>query len=569
MIAWKNVLLGGLLVYIAFSILYPNPFGNNPDIIWDESYFLTSSLSALEHHTLPGWDFPISGTYYGGPQTYLDTAVLVPVVAIIAASSDFSLTAAKVWIAQNTGELVHILRLVNGAVALLSILFLFFYFKKRGAPRNLSLTLALFLFLLLSNVLVFEFLHTAKMWALYIVIVAITSAFFIAQEYYAAHFDRPFLSKKTYVALLVWSATLTFFQSYFGVFTIGLLILYALALRHISVADLMSYIVKYWYLIVAFALTQISFLYQAWRISAALADASTRLADGSIDWWARLTKPLLYTIESQPLSILYVVGALALLLFALYKGSSPTSPRTRMYIAIAAAHPVLSYMIFQAGLGFDILPRYGIMLTVAFCFSIAILMSALGSRAVIAALSMATLLFAVVSLHGITLYWQPSSETELVRIIEAKYNSPEHVFITDHSARRMTLPVNAGSLMLLDEKRRHMSRFAFLLQNRELIPPSDFKAITFTAYADEEQADVIARFSTDTNSVWVITRSCTNLCSEDESRAGTCFSINTSACGIEPQEVNTLPVFLRAQQLGYSYIVRKVHQGAAFRDLKM
>ena len=554
----QKLLLCGLFVWIGFSILYPNPYGNNPDIIWDESYFLTSSLSALEHHTLPGWDFPLSGTYYGGPQTYLDTAVLVPVVGIVVASSHFSLTEAKVWIAQHTGEILHILRLVNGAAALLSILFLFFYFKKREVPRELALTLTLFLFLLLSNVLVFEFLHTAKMWALYIVIVAITSAFFIAQEYYTAHFDQAFLSKKTYVALLVWSAVLTFFQSYFGVFTIGLLILYALALQHIHLGDIIAYVRRRWYLIGLFALTQISFLYQAYRIRGALADASTRLADGSIDWWARLTKPVLFTIESQPLVVLYVVGVLALLFFALYKGSSRVSPRTRMYIAIAAAHPILSYLIFQVGLGFDILPRYGIMLTVAFCFSIAILMSALGLRATLGALALGGLLFALISAHGIALYWQPSSETVLVQTIEAKYNSPENIFITDHSARRMTLPVNAASLLLLDEKRQHMSRFAFLLQNRMSLPPSEFKAITFTAYADEEQADVIARLATPTNSVWVITRNCSNLCSEDESRAGTCFSVNTSACGIEPQEVNTLPVFLGAQQLGYSYIVRRV-----------
>ena len=119
----KKMLIAVLFAFIAFAILNPNPFGNNPDIILDESYFLTSALSAIEHATLPGWDFPASGTYYGGPQTYVDTAVLVPVVGVVLALSDFSVTAAKLWVASNTGELLYILRLVSGVSALATLLF--------------------------------------------------------------------------------------------------------------------------------------------------------------------------------------------------------------------------------------------------------------------------------------------------------------------------------------------------------------------------------------------------------------------------------------------------------------
>ena len=558
MTTWRNLLLGGLFVYICFSLLNPNPFGNNPDIVWDESYFLTSSLSAIQDHTLPGWDFPTSGTYYGGPQAYLDTAVMVPVVGIVVAASHFFLATAKVWIALHTGELLHMLRLVNGVAALLALAWCFLLFKKREIPSSLALTLTLFLFLLLSNVLVIEFLHTAKMWSFYIILVALTSAFFIAQEYYAAHRQEEFLRKKTYVALLVWSAVLTFFQSYFGVCSIGLLLVYALVLKHITVWDILDYVRRWWYLILGFALTQVSFLYQAWRIRGALADASTRLPGGAIDWWARLMKPLVYTIQSQPLAILYLVGLLALLFLVIYQRSFFADPRKRTYILIAVAHPLLSYLIFQVVLGFDILPRYAIMLSIAVCFSVALLMSELGSRTLAASLTLSALLFAIISVHGLTLYWQPSSETVLLRTIEAKYNSPENVFITDHSARRMTLPVNVASLMLLDQKRQDMSRFAYLLQNRTLMPESEFKAITYTEYADEERATDIARLATPSNAVWVISRDCNNLCSAEEVAAGTCFELNVNACNLEPQEVNTLPVFLSVNQLGYSYIVRKV-----------
>ena len=553
----KNVFFGGLFVFIAFAVLNPNPFGNNPDIIWDESYFLTSSLSAIQNHNLPGWDFPASGAYYGGPQTYIDTAVLVPVLGTVIATSDFSVTAAKIWTAQNTGELLHILRLVSGASALLILLFFFFYFKKREIPRSLALSLSLFLFLLLGNVLVIEFLHTAKVWAFYILFLAVPSAIFLAQEYYFSHLDKPFLRTEHYVALLVWSAVLSFFQTWIGVLSIFLLMLYAVLLRHINVRDIWEHVRKYWLLIVLFSLTQISFVYQAYKVANTFA-STTRTAEGAIDWFARLTKPLLFTIQGQPLSLLYIAGILVLISFGAYNRSFFADARRRMYIAIALLHPVLVYIIFYVGIGLDLLPRYAVILTMACTFSAVILMSELGARTTIASLALSGILFAVVNVHGISLYWRPSSETVLVRTIEAKYNSPDSVFITDHSARRMTLPVNAESLLLLDEERQAMTRFAFLLENRDRLPESGFKPLTATAYRPEQEASYLAQFSTSTYSVWMIRRLCTQRCSVEETQSGSCFEININACGLSPQEVNTLPEFLSATRLGYSYIVRKV-----------
>lgn len=154
----QNTFLLGLFVFIAFAVLAPNPFGNNPDIIADESYFLTSSLSAIEKVTLPGWEFSKSGNYYGGVQTYIDTVVMIPVLGAVMAASNFSVLATKMWVALHTGELLHILRLVNGVIALCAILFCFLLFKKRKIPRELAIPLTLFLFLLLSNVVFIEFL---------------------------------------------------------------------------------------------------------------------------------------------------------------------------------------------------------------------------------------------------------------------------------------------------------------------------------------------------------------------------------------------------------------------------
>ena len=152
MAPFKKILPLVLFLFIALGILYPNPYGNNPDIVLDESYFLTSALSAIEKHTLPGWEFSVSGAYYGGVQAYIDTLAVAPAIAVVFALSGFSLTATKIWVALNTGELLHILRLVSGVLALAGLLACFFYFRRKNIPRELALTLALFLFLVLSNV---------------------------------------------------------------------------------------------------------------------------------------------------------------------------------------------------------------------------------------------------------------------------------------------------------------------------------------------------------------------------------------------------------------------------------
>src|SRR3989344_1575173 len=104
----KVALLVGFFVFLAFGVLNPNPYGNNPDIVGDESYFLSTALFSIEKMTLPGWEFTPSGAYYGGPQTYVDTFVLLPVLGVIVAASDFSVIGAKILVAVNTAELFNI-----------------------------------------------------------------------------------------------------------------------------------------------------------------------------------------------------------------------------------------------------------------------------------------------------------------------------------------------------------------------------------------------------------------------------------------------------------------------------
>lgn len=546
----KNLLLAGLFLFVALGILYPNPYGNNPDIVGDESYFLSTSLFAIEKMTLPGWEFSPSGAYYGGPQTYLDTAVMIPVLGAVVIASDFSLSSAKIWTALNTGELLHILRLVNGIAALGTLLFFCFYFKKREVPRSLAFTLTLFTFLLLSNVLVIEILHTAKMWAFYTLFVAGFTALFLAQEYYLSRLGKPFLEKDHYVAISMWIGILTFFQSWVGALSIALLVLYALFLRHYSLRDLWNYFLKYWWLFGLFAATQIGFLWRFYSIREIFEEITAN---------TKLLNPLSFAFISHPLIILYPIALIAVAVMVYRNPARLAESRKRIYVAIAALHPLLVFLIFHVGIGFDIGPRYAIFLTMAGAFSATILLSEIGRYAVAAGIVASFALFAVINVHAIQLFWQPSSEVELERIITGNYNSSDNVFITDWSAKRLTLPVNYESLPHQGETRLAMGRYGFLLENRELLPRNPvFKPLAFTAYTKEEENSYIAQFQ-DTHAVWMIRRSCDNLCTAEESSTGACFELHLEACVVSPQDINALPEFLSSEQLGNSYVVRRVN----------
>lgn len=559
----KYAILVGLFMFTAFAFLSPNPFGNNPDIIADESYFLTSSLSAIEKTTLPGWEFSQSGNYYGGVQTYIDYAVMIPALGVILVRSGFSVIQAKLWVALNTGELLHLLRLVNGLLALGAIAACYFYFSKRNIPCRLSLTLNLFLFLLLSNVLVIQFLHTAKVWSVYIIITSVISALFVANEYYISNLGEPFIRKERFVAFLVWGSVFLFFQNYVGAISIFLIALYALLLKQIEIRDILTHLKKYWYLIILFALTQISFIYRAiflnW-LTGSFSQISVKTAENNIDWAVRIYSPLIFTFKSHPLSVVLFVTGIITLIFIYFSGKSFfAGERKKRYLLIALVHPFLVYLIFHIGIGFNYSIRYAIFMTLALSFSATILLGE--TKLVLAKIAMvcSATLFLVIGIHSIGLYWKPSSETELLKKIETSYNSSNNIFIETPDALHLTLPVNADSLSLLNEKRRSMGRFQFLLQNQNLLRDNiSFKPLTLITYNEKELGNALERFQKGTSSVWVIASKCSNLCSKIEFESKTCFEVHTDACEGGPQEPNSLSFFLSSKQLGNSYIVRKI-----------
>ncbi len=561
MLSARNLCLIVFFVFAGFGFLSPNPFGNNPDVIADESYFLTSSLSAIEKGTLPGWEFSSSGNYYGGIQTYLDTAVLIPVIGIVFVTQHFSLLVTKVWVSLHTGDLLHILRLLNGLTALILLCGGYWYFSKRQILQELAYTLILFVMLLVSNVFVIEFLHTAKVWTFYTLAVAVASVLFIANHYYLSRLGKPFIRKSLYLSVLLWLSALLFFQNYVGAFATLVIVLYALILGHVRFHDIWLHLRARWYLYLLLFVSQISFLWRAvflnWR-SGSFDEIAIITPDHHVVWIPRLVYPLRYAVLGDPLVILlFAVGVIGVVALTIQKKN--LDPLKQRYLLIACIHPLLIYLFFHVIVGFSSSPRYGLLLTVACAFSAAILISECGVWMRRIALVSAAGLFTVVNCQAIFLYWQHSSEVDLLAIIENRYNLSEQIFIEEESALRLTLPINSASLSLLDDKRKAMGRFAFMLEHpKEIESKVAFKPLTLIAYNDTELRDAIARFSIGTTTVWTISQDCTRMCSAGETAANTCFIVGRNVCGALPHEVNLLVAYLSARQLGATYMVRRV-----------
>ena len=556
----RYALLAGLLLFIAVATLNPDPYGNNPNIIGDESYFLTSSLNAIEKVTLPGWEFSASGNYYGGVQTYIDTVVLVPVIGVMLAANHFSLLDTKIQIALHTGDLLAVLRFVNGFLFVAFCGFFLFYFARRKVPSPLGQSLLFLLFLLLGNSLIIGFVHTAKVWMLYMVLDAAVGVLFVTQEYYLSRGLEPFVKKNVYIALMVWIATAAFFQNYVGVFPILLWILYAILLKHIQLREVWNYVLRYWYLFaISFALN-ISFLYRAafvkghavWWDPGVVAVMTP--SDG-IDWFRRLYNPIAYAVGSQPLVLLYIIGLMTALFFW-----RKADHRKRFYLAIACLHPVFIYLIFHALLGFGLFPRYSLPLTIAVSFAIIMLLGEI-RKLRIAGLVVSGALACIVMTHAIGLYWKPSSESILTSTLATEYNSPHDVFIFEPvwpQASRLSLPFNSTSLSLLNTRQQNMSRYQFLLQHLDTVDQFvPFKSTVVLPDSASEKSAYLSHFPASTYAAWTISSDCKSLCSEAEMRAGTCFEVNVPACDVYPQDIHMLGDFLSYTQLGSAYIVRR------------
>lgn len=392
------------------------------------------------------------------------------------------------------------------------------------------------------------------------------SALFIANEYYLSKLKIPFIKNEKLAVLLVWSSVFLFFQNYVGAISIFLLALYALLLEHIKLTDIRNHVKKYWYLIILFALTQISFIYRAiflnW-LTGSFAQISVKTVKNQIDWPLRIYSPIVFTFESHPLAVFLFVAAIIGLLFVILRDKSFLSEKRRTkYLAIALIHPILVYLIFHIGVGFNYAVRYAIFMTIALAFSSTILLSELRPILVKIALGLSASLFFVIGIHSFSLYWHQSLEMDLLKTIETKYNSPNNVFVEKPDALHLTLPINTGSLSLLNKKRQDMGRFKFLLQNKNLLKNNtSFKPISIITYTETEFNEALAHFQNGTTTIWTITTKCADQCTDHEIESDTCFEVRRDACVYGgAREIGTLSTFLTSKYLGDFYAVHKVSQ---------
>jgi hypothetical protein len=548
-----------VFLFLVVATINPNPFGNNPDSIGDESYFLTSSLSAIQKFTLPGWEFSGSGNYYGGVQTYIDTIVLVPVIGILFLFHGFSLFQTQLTVALHTGELLAGLRFVNSLLVVLCLASFFYIFKKRKIPRWLAIEFLFLVLLLYSNSLVVGFIHTAKVWVLYLLLDVSIGIIFLIQEYYLAHFNKPFIEKKKYVMLFLWAALFSLFQNYVGVVPIVLWIVYALVLKHITLRDIFDHLKKYWYLFIAFALLQISFVYRAIFVKNHTGwwdpgQVSTT-TDNSVDWFHRLHDPIIYAFKSQPLVLIYLFAFCVTIGFLIAKRKSVSTDRKKLLLLLACVHPLIIYVFFHAILGFSLFPRYSLPLTIALSFSIVILL-AQWRYLLMVGIGASAVMCLFINIHSISLYWKTSSDVVLTELVQKNYNNEQTLFIVDPSAWRLSLPLNPTSLQLLNARRKSMSRYQFQLEHLDAVAAqSTFKAVVVMPDSPQEEATYLEQ-AYKYREVWKID---TNLvCSIPEFLQGSCIVINPQSYGKTPQEINMLKDFLSFDALGNTYIMRKI-----------
>ena len=521
-------------VLLAPAFLYPNVFGNQPDALADESYFLTSALQSIRKHTLPGWEFSASGAYYGGVQAYIDTVVLAPVVAGEMVLTR-SLGKAELWIALNTGTLLYILRVVNGFLFLSALAGVAYYLMRRRAPRPLMRQVGFLGLLMLGNSLAVMLAHTAKVWVLYMVIELIAGILVLAQEQYRAQ-DEEFVRTSRYVGALLWLAVLAFFQTFVGVISTGLWLLWAWWLGHFALTDVWQYVRRWWYLFILTAATQVSFMWRAFfarEHGSSLLDYGGFTGEHSVILWPhRFLAPLHDAVLAQPFILLYPLCA-ALLFLPSYRR---LLGRSKRYLAVALLHPIVIYLFFYPLLGFDTATRYGVILALACSFSAVMLLPLRGSFYNAAALGAGALALAVL-LHATALYWQPSYQAQLVASLRARYNEPTNVFIVDKSAIGLQLPVNTASLEQLDSTGASMSRNAYLLAHLSAVgAQSSFTPLVLYARSDAEyQAYLAAQLKLYKN----------------------VFHIYFQPGAVNTAEPSTLPEFFAAARVGSPYVVER------------
>lgn len=411
----KGCLMACALLLGAWLFINPNPFGNQPAVITDETYFLTTAMKALQTHTIPGWLTGSGEAYYGGVLTYGLFFVLAGVGAV-GVLMGISLHNLAVLFAYHWGDLVHIGRVLNGG-AIYGVIILIGYQAWSLARRVQDASIKWFALILVAGICgssVFSALaHTSKIWPLWAVF-ELWALWTVCTQEWRRERVQPMLPVDRYLTRLLILALLSLSQVPVGSLTI-LWIGHAWALGHLSSADIMAYIKRPlpWILIVLTGIFHISFIKSLIHVTQdlSLVGSLTINTTSAVNpWLERLWWPWKSLWATQPLVALVFV--LVVLLGLLGK------MRFTHQEKITLIHLGVVYALFYVVLGFSLHNRYILPLTVMVTLTVALVFTRLlKARNLVAALT--TLLATAVLLKTAWLFWHPAS----IKLTEAMLHS--------------------------------------------------------------------------------------------------------------------------------------------------
>ncbi len=400
----KVLLLVGLFIVGLVLFVNPNPFGNQPSVIADEAYFLTSAVKAIQDHTLPGWVSDPTAAYYGGVLTYLLFG-MVAVGGVVALALRAHVADISVWIAFHWGDLIHLGRLINGLAVYLSLIWVgvqSFRLAKRGKDSSIAWFAFFALTLLCGGSVFVPLAHTSKVWPIYIVIELIAAWVVVSREWKIQH-QIPVSEKKSYLDALFVLSLLSVSQVLLSSLTF-LWIGDALLLRHITWRDLYFYLKRpvVWVIGIGALLLNVSFIknfYLLFVRASSLNSVSGNIVTSAHPWMERIVWPWKTLWETHP--VLAILFAVSLLGVAKWK---KIASRDRVLFI----HAMIVYVLFYLILGFGNNIRYILPLTAAVTFFVAVRLGDLSQWR--KGIAFACALSAVVVLGKTAwLFWHPSS----------------------------------------------------------------------------------------------------------------------------------------------------------------
>jgi hypothetical protein len=557
-------LILGILIATPFFI-NPNPFGNNTLMVGDEAYFLSSAVSAIVHHTLPGWDFSIGGAYYGGVLTYLVT-VATAILFLFGFVWFHSLTLLQGFLLANYGELLHTVRMVNGLSVFAGFLAFVFFLRRPDHRERYGRICVLIACVVLANPLFVLMFHTGKVWTLSVLFLVAAGTLVLLQEHALQTYQSVLVKKPLYVSALLWLSFLSLLQSPTTVHVIFWLFL-ALFLGHITFADIWSVIKKQIVFVILIGLTQVSFFVRMFELTKGVATTDSLngttwfLPDGTPDLVKKYIWPLQILFESHPLLVVVFAGLLIGGVWLFFRSKKPLHERERPFIILlfSVLYPFVIYILDFQFAGFSRAPRYITMFSIGCSMSLVLLSTLFSAKAQKRLIVPFALMALLVTTKTMLLFWTPSAEQSVLAFFHTNYNTSAEVIVVEKS--RVELPLNLESFAFMDERITGLRRNAFLMEHPDLLARFvDFKPVVVYLQhvkKDEQGWPVMPHGQERT---WNVTTDCQRACTVDELSVGSCFVFNEASCKIKYDTVQTVSVLsdlLLTKQLGYPYFIRQ------------